>query len=396
MTKQETKYSSEENTSLLRNAANYSQDILSNDPESTGVRENSIFNRINGYSVIDNLYADILHDIFEGVLRYDVCHVLLHFLKNKKFDIDLLNIRKQQFQYGSSEQGNKSQSIELNCLKKFRLKMSGREMWTFTHFLPLMIGDLVERNDIVWHFLINLVQILDLLLLPNYSVLQLTDLQTKIIWHNKKYTEIFQDTLKPKHHFLTHYIRIIENSGPLIHLWTFSFESKHRELKTYTKNITSRKNVLTSLGLKFCISFAKFLTSFHNTYYMWAISKNKLSTSDFFAELQKTLSEDDLKQSVGLLYYKKYGTRYQKGDIIFFYEPLFQPYIIREMYLIKECSYFLCQKIPIINYDYHFLSYQIDLLYGDYVTFATNEVECPPIHINILNNKYFLRPKNLF
>jgi hypothetical protein len=50
-----------------------------------------------------------------------------------------------------------------------------------------------------------------------------------------KYVQLFNDCLKQKHHFLTYYCNIIKLSGPLKYLLTYNFESKHRELKSYSK-----------------------------------------------------------------------------------------------------------------------------------------------------------------
>ncbi|XP_070073635.1 uncharacterized protein [Drosophila takahashii] len=57
-------------------------------------------------------------------------------------------------------------------------------------------------------------------------------------------------------------IEIVQESGPVKHLWTFPFEANHKRLKTYTKNITSRKNVILSLAKKMCINFADFVHTF--------------------------------------------------------------------------------------------------------------------------------------
>lgn len=173
------------------------------------------------------MYADILHDVLEGVLNYSLCHVILLLLKNKSFDLELLNIRKLNFNYGESENGNMSPPIQTHHLKSFKFKMSGREMLTFAHFFPLIVGDLVDVNSELWAFVINLIELLDLLLLTDFTSLDVMNLKSHIEYHNREYVNLFSDTLKPKHHFLSHYPRILENSGPFIFLWTFSFESKH-------------------------------------------------------------------------------------------------------------------------------------------------------------------------
>lgn len=137
--------------------------------------------------------------------------------------------------------GNLSPPLQMHHLKTFNLKLSGREMLTFAHFFPLLIGDVVNEDDNLWKFVLNLIELLDLLVLSEYTKSDIDNLREHIQFHNKEYTKNFNDTLKPKHHLLNHYCRVLQMSGPLKYLWTLPFESKHRQLKSYSKNITSRK-----------------------------------------------------------------------------------------------------------------------------------------------------------
>lgn len=69
MPNKDTKFVPEEDISLLRNRDNYEEDIILANTENAGIAQNSVFNRINNYHVVDNMYADLLHDVFEGILK---------------------------------------------------------------------------------------------------------------------------------------------------------------------------------------------------------------------------------------------------------------------------------------------------------------------------------------
>jgi len=87
-----------------------------------------------------------MHDMFEGICHYDMCHVILYYTKTAKlFSLEKLNNRKTTFKYGTIEVGNISPPITLLHLQKHHLKMSAREVMTFVHFFPLMIGDLMPE-----------------------------------------------------------------------------------------------------------------------------------------------------------------------------------------------------------------------------------------------------------
>lgn len=77
--------------------------------------------------------------------------------------LETLNSRKQGFNYGDTEIGNMSPPIKQNKINTLKFKMSSREMQTFIHFFPLLIGDLVPENNQIWLFLINFIEMIDLL-----------------------------------------------------------------------------------------------------------------------------------------------------------------------------------------------------------------------------------------
>lgn len=116
-----------------------------------------------------------------------------------------MNLRKQHFNYGELEQKNISPPIEKHHLSKFHLKMSARQIMCFVHFFPLMIGDLIPEDDEVWIFFLNFLEIIEILLSHELSqqssIPRLKFLINKL---NSNYILYFNNTLKLKHHILTH------------------------------------------------------------------------------------------------------------------------------------------------------------------------------------------------
>ena len=110
-----------------------------------------------------------MHDIFEGVCHYNLTNVINYFIQKKVFTLDQLNTIKTKFSYGQSEIGNIFKPITVQHLKNKKLSTSAREMWTFSHFFTLMVGDLVPANDEVWIFVCDFIKIIDLLLLPKFT-----------------------------------------------------------------------------------------------------------------------------------------------------------------------------------------------------------------------------------
>jgi len=148
--KEITKNMFEENCLLIRNITNYNTDVAINDIYKTGIHGESFLNKIPSFHVTQNFCLDVMHDLFEGICHYDMCRIIKYFTETVKyFSLDTLNLRKSSFNYGSIEIGNISPSINTKHLQNFHLKMSAQEMMTFTHFFPLMVGDLVPENVVI-------------------------------------------------------------------------------------------------------------------------------------------------------------------------------------------------------------------------------------------------------
>lgn len=82
-----------------------------------------------------NYCVDVMHDIFEGICHYDMCHVIFYYTQTVKlFSLEKFNNHKTTFHYGPIEVDNISLRITLLHLQNNHLKMSAREVMTFIHF----------------------------------------------------------------------------------------------------------------------------------------------------------------------------------------------------------------------------------------------------------------------
>ena len=68
-----------ENRELMRTIDNYSDDVNTNNFMSTGIYGESVLNQINSFHVVTNYCVDIMHDIFEGICHYDMCHIIVYY-----------------------------------------------------------------------------------------------------------------------------------------------------------------------------------------------------------------------------------------------------------------------------------------------------------------------------
>jgi len=66
-----------ERQDYLRNPNNYNTDLLLGDPQRTGIKANCVFHEIENFHITERNCFDLMHDVFEGVCKYDLCIILL-------------------------------------------------------------------------------------------------------------------------------------------------------------------------------------------------------------------------------------------------------------------------------------------------------------------------------
>lgn len=202
----------------LISVASYKNDILLVQ-EKTGIVEFSIWNEVADFHVYENCLADVLHDGPEGAFAYDMEHVTYHVVKkaDKKVDLKVLNDRILNFDYRKHEFSNRPPPIFEIEMKNKDLKVSASEMMAYIYSFQCLL----------------------------------------VIWgYHEMYVRLFQDSLKPKHHHMVHYGRVLRISGLIYLLSAFKFESNDRVMKTRAEATCSRKNITFNLALKEQIQFA--------------------------------------------------------------------------------------------------------------------------------------------
>lgn len=84
---------------LLRTKQNYENDLHINNLGITGIKSVCVWNSINSFHVTENYFANIMHDILEGVAAFHMMELLHQFILTEKlFSTDTLNYRIKHFQ----------------------------------------------------------------------------------------------------------------------------------------------------------------------------------------------------------------------------------------------------------------------------------------------------------
>jgi hypothetical protein len=190
----------------------------------------------------------LAHDIFEGIVSFDIPLILKQFSKMKLLTVKQVNVRIQNFQFGLMDCNVKPAMLNASL---DRLCGSASQNWSFIRFLPLilshMIPDHVESELFVTMMLLR--TIVEYAVAPKISLGQIAYMKILIDEYLERRRRLFPDVrLRPKHHYLSHYPSLTIKFGPLIRFWTMRFESKHQYFKRCVRSSKNFVNVAKMLA----------------------------------------------------------------------------------------------------------------------------------------------------
>lgn len=284
-----------------------------------GIKVNSVFNDLKSFHVCQpGLPPCLGHDLFEGIVSFDVALYLKYFIKTKKwFTYSLLNRRLRQFKYKGSD------ALTKPCCVSFgATKLSGQAVqnWNFLRLLPVLIGDKVQNSeDDVWQLMLQLKDVVDLVCAQKISLSQIAYLEITIQEYlDSRKCWFPHSLLKPKHHYLRHYTALILKFGPLIRLWTMRFESKHADFKRCARHLKNFKNICLTLSERHQM-FQAYLSAGLGCNPLLQVKNSCTFVPDLYSEAIRhavtdfAFSENDTCISTDIQYK---GTSYKKGDFL--------------------------------------------------------------------------------
>lgn len=216
-----------------------------------GIKLNSAFNGLKYYHVCaPGLPPCLGHDIFEGVGDYDLALILKNLINVKGWlTYAELNQRINMFPYLGADAASKPSQVNVTGN---RLGGQATQNWCLIRLLPIILFDVIRyEEDKVWQLFLLLHDIVEIVCAPKIKDSDIAYLAVLIDEYLEDRLSCFpNEKLRPKHHFLKHYPKLILQFGPLIRLWTLRFESKHCYFKRCVKSAQNFKNVCQTLSEK--------------------------------------------------------------------------------------------------------------------------------------------------
>ena len=390
-----------ESNCSIRNEDNY-QSLLKCNSKISGIKEECVFHKIKNFHVTRNVGVDAMHDILEGVARYDMALILNDLIYKKKyFNLEELNYRVHSFDYGPNKHINKPVQIYESQIKNGCIIMSSSEMKCFINNFNLMVGHKIPKHDDVWSLYLSLLHIKNIVFSDNIHNNTSYYLEVLIEEYLRALDILFPNSAKPKHHHLLHYPRFMRLFGPLGKICCLRYEAKHRDGKRIASTSSSRININRTIAVRHQMAQNyRFLNKKSNCDSL-LIGRKKEIPSNFLEDYDKFLEilpKFLLKRSLQITTWINFkGIFINKNAVlVFFTENNPQLFFITEIVIEKNDIFFLSKKFVDYSFDSHFNAYKIyDCTNVEHYLLKKNDIEsCLVTHITVLSNGYYYIPKS--
>ena len=135
--------------------------------------------------------------------------------------------------------------------KCFPCSSLASQAWLLGRMLPAAIGNLVPEDHQVWITFLDLLEIMDIPLVPLITQDELAYVQALIKQHLCDIKEVYpESSITPKMHYLVHMPRIAMKFGPLSRLWTMRYEAKHKYFKSLVSSVKNFINLPYTLACR--------------------------------------------------------------------------------------------------------------------------------------------------
>lgn len=250
MTKAETQTSTLENPNMLRNNDLYklhcNESVDGN--TSYGIKRSIVLDDLMYFKLYNSISVDVMHDLLEGAVQMEIKLILNYFIEKKFITLENINNRIKSFNYGILHATDRPSIVMLDK-SGHSIGQKACQTWCLMRFLPLILFDIIESNPSEeWNVIVLLMKITGIVLAPRINLTMISELKLLISDHHQKFQACFKQKLLPKHHFMTHYPRIINMFGPLINLWCMRYEVKHGYFKNLAAKYRNYKNLAVTLA----------------------------------------------------------------------------------------------------------------------------------------------------
>ena len=222
-------------------SANENEDV-----DTFGVKGSCVFNILSSFHCIRQMPPCIGHDLFEGILSKDLQFYLNYLINIEKLmDPETFNKSIRTFQLSERDAKNRPKDFKKRD-KNSKYEGNAGSLRVLSRIVTMILTSVLDESD-VGPLIIKLQEMSELITAPQLTVDEIDDvlgvtIREYLDLRVQAVEDLGMTTIKPKHHFASHYSRLYRENGPLIQLWAMRMESKHCFLKNVVKTSKNFKN----------------------------------------------------------------------------------------------------------------------------------------------------------
>lgn len=358
--------------------------------DSKGFKKYCLFNELKTFSIFENFSIDVMHDMNEGVIGFFIKQFLTYVMKNNHATAPKVQRMIRDYFYGPLWLKYKPSlvNIDRNNTNKIKLNQNAMQMYCLMLHLPFIFVEFKMEMKNMWEAMENLLQIMQIVYSRSISDSDISRLKICIEKHLWFIVDDLKLNLKPKHHFLTHYPKLIKCNGPVIHAWMMRYESKHK----FSTEISKRSNNF--------INLSKTLVTRHQMYLYASLKSYEIEMTP-----SKTLY--DVTKSINYNTYSHHLLKFiVDGNLLAFdflmYESIqFRPglfvingeNVFEIIHILQNNSDFflLCACYSIVEFNSSFNSIEIKLIQNLHEVIDLKTIKNKKTHDKkTVNNKFYI------
>lgn len=354
------------NAIVLRTKIEYEQIVAQiesganlNLTETKGIKSACLLNNMPNFHILSNVTVDLMHDVFEGIVGYLLEEVFKYCIKENIATVDQLQSLVDNYYYGCLW---KNKPSKINIDKKNMGQNASQALCLIFH-LPFILFTFKEKLQAIWLSVESMLQIIQILLSDEVDeAFDLKRLSEMITVHLKCYIEFFNQLLKPKHHFLIHYVMVMMLMGPVVRFWSLRMEAKHQFFKRIIYKLKNFQNIKKTLAHKhqqhFFLSPASLMDDVSHGKSSQFIDCDNIN--EFVVHLKDEVNgfTDQIIEDACVVKSFKCNDRHFKPGVLVANKNQF--YEIKHILCIQNETLFLCDKYyEILSYDTFLNSFEI-------------------------------------
>lgn len=241
----------------LRTSSNIEEDIRNVEAKvvtatDCGIAKRCSLHALQYFNAAENWTFDPMHDILEGVGGM-IVKLILHdaVVVTKIIDINTVNLRIKEFEYGDVEASNKpSPNFTVKSLKakSNAISQSASQSWLLIRSFPFIFPEIISSNEMHASLIRVLLRIVYVSFSTKVTIVMVDELRDAIaelyVLFKQRFTNI--NPINKLHH-ISHYAQIVEKNQPISNGSCITFEAKFKTIKSQARNCNNFRNLTLSL-----------------------------------------------------------------------------------------------------------------------------------------------------